>query len=242
MSFIHDALKKAQQRKDSSYANYENLISGPREPVRGKKRRLSKWVIVPAALVVLVFAAIIIYQESSGINFSARKGSGDKSKAAEPAPAPVVQPQAPPVDTEALYQEALKNQLTNDSARAETLYRQIIAARPDHVDALNNLGVILMSAGKSEGKSEEKSEEKSEAAVKEAIDMFNKAISLKPDFADAYYNLACSYAKLQKVEDGLKFLEQAIMIKPELAAFAARDGDLQNLRSSAKFKQVINKK
>ncbi len=87
-----------------------------------------------------------------------------------------------------------------------------------------------MSAGKAEG------------AAREAIDLFNKAISLKPDFADAYYNLACSYAKLNQLENGLQFLEHAILIKPELAAVAGRDGDLQNLRSSPKFKQVINKK
>jgi tetratricopeptide (TPR) repeat protein len=229
MSFIHDALKKAQQRKNGSYSNYEKLITDPRQPVREKNRRRAKWLIIPVVVLILASAAIIIYQESSGINFSARKSSV-KAKAADPAQAPAVQPQAPPVDTAALYQEALKNQLANDNAKAEAIYRQIIASNPGQVDALNNLGVILMSAGKAEG------------AAREAIDLFNKAISLKPDFADAYYNLACSYAKLNQLENGLQFLEHAILIKPELAAFAGRDGDLQNLRSSPKFKQVINKK
>lgn len=224
MSFIHDALKKAQQRKDGSYSNYEKLITDPTQPVREKKRRLSKWLFVPIALAVLVCAAVIIYQESSGINFSSGKIRAIKVQSADPGPA--VQPQAPPVNTAALYGEALKSQLADDNAKAETLYRQIIAADPGHVDALNNLGVILMSGGKME----------------EAANLFNKAISYKPDFADAYYNLACSCAKLNQLEDGLKFLEHAILIKPDLAAFAGRDGDLQNLRSSPKFTQVINKK
>lgn len=228
MSFIHDALKKAQQRKNGSYAGYEKLITDPQQrPVAEEKRGRAKWVIIPAALLLVISAALIIYQETSGINFSARKApvkAGAADQAA--APAPAVQPQAPPVDTAALYQEALKSQLANDNARAESLYRQIIAANPGHVDALNNLGVILMSGGKTE----------------EAVDLFNRAISLKPEFADAYYNLACSYAKLNRPDEGLKYLEHAILIKPDLAAFAGRDGDLQNLRSSPKFKQVINKK
>ncbi len=57
----------------------------------------------------------------------------------------------------------MKNQLANDSAKAETIYRQIIASNPGHVDALNNLGVILMSAGKTEG------------ATREAIDLFQQS-------------------------------------------------------------------
>ncbi len=227
MSFIHDALKKAQQRKNGGYSSYEKLISGPRQPVREKRLGKYKWVFLPVALLVLICGIFVIYQENSGINFSAKKSAAEKAQITDAAQPPAVQPQAPPVaDTAALYQEALKSQLANDNAKAEAIYRQIIASSPGHVDALNNLGVILMSGGKTE----------------EAVDLFNKAISLKPEFADAYYNLACAYAKLNRLENGLQFLEHAILIKPELAAFAARDGDLQNLRSSPKFKQVINKK
>lgn len=228
MSFIHDALKKAQQKKDGGYSNYEKLITGPRQPVREKRFRRARWVFVPIALLVFICAAVIIYQESAGINFSGKRAP--ESKAQKPGPAaPAAQPQPPApgaADTAALYSEALKIQLAGDNAKAEALYRQIIAADPRHADALNNLGVILMSGGK----------------TGEATDLFNKAISLKPDFADAYYNLACSYSKLRQPESGLKFLEQALMIKPELAAFAGRDEDLQNLRSSPKFKQIVNKK
>jgi len=232
MSFIHDALKKAQQVKDGGYSNYEKLISGPQPPAREKKPGRIKWVFIPLVLIVFICAAVVIYQETSGINFSAKRSPAAKAKTAQPEPAPTPasnSAQAQPVDTAALYQEALKCQMANDNANAGALYRQIIAAKPGHVDALNNLGVILMSSG-------------GEAAAREAMDLFNKAISLKPDFADAYYNLACSYSKLNQLESGLQFLERAIIIRPELAAFAGRDADLQNLRSSPRFKQVINKK
>lgn len=217
MSFIHDALKKAQQLKNGSYSGYEKLITEPRPPVRGKKRGWAKWAYIPIAALAIAVAAVIVYQEGSGVNFSAKKN---------PARAKAAEPQVTPPDTAALYREALQSQLANDAARAELLYRQIIAADPGHADALNNLGVILMASGK----------------TGEAVELFNKAISRKPEFADAYYNLACSYAKLNNLDDGLKFLEQAILIKPELAAYAARDGDLQNLRPSPRFKKVINKK
>ncbi len=76
MSFIHDALKKAQQRKDSSYSNYEKLISDPKQPVREKSAgrcQMGNYSVL--AVLVLQVQAIIIYQESSGINFSAKKSS-----------------------------------------------------------------------------------------------------------------------------------------------------------------------
>lgn len=223
MSFINDALKKAQQRKDGNYSNYEKLITGPQEQPGKKRARKAKWIFLPLAFLVLAGAAIIIYQETSWRNFPAKRPGNEVR---QPVQVPAVQPQAPPGDAAALYSEALKSQLAGDSAQAETLYRQIIASNPGHIDALNNLGVILLSGGKTE----------------EAMDLFNRAISLKPDFADAYYNLACSYAKLRSLEDGLRFLEHAIMIKPELAAFAGGDNDLQYLRSSPKFRQIVNKK
>ncbi len=53
MSFIHDALKKAQQRKNGSYSSYEKLISGPRQQVREKRLGKYKWVFLPVALLVL---------------------------------------------------------------------------------------------------------------------------------------------------------------------------------------------
>ncbi len=231
MSFIHDALRKAQQLKDGGYSNYEKLITGPRKPVREKKFGKAKWVLVPAVMIAFICAAIIMYQESSGINFSGKKSAESRSasqtrKPVPPPPAAQQQPAPGAAEISALYGDALKAQLAGDSAKAEALYRRVIAANPGHADALNNLGVILMAGDK----------------TGEATDLFKKAISVRPDFADAYYNLACSYAKLRELESGLKFLEQAVMIKPELAAFAGRDNDLQNLRSSPKFRQIVNKK
>jgi tetratricopeptide (TPR) repeat protein len=232
MSFIHEALKKAQQLKDGSYSSYGTLISGPQQPVRGESPGTgsrARWALILLTLAVLACAAAIVYQESSGINFSGRKNSGAGTQQAPPVRPPEPRPQASApnaADTAALYQEALKGQLANDNAKAESLYRQVIASNPGHADALNNLGVILMSGGKTQ----------------EAVELFNRAVSLNPDFADAYYNLACSNAKLGQVESGLKFLEQAVRIKPGLAAFASRDEDMKNLRSSPKFNQVINKK
>ena len=56
---------------------------------------------------------------------------------------------------------------------AEKLYREILKTNPNHLDANNNLGVLLKDTGR----------------LDEAEASYKKAIELKPDYAEAYNNL-----------------------------------------------------
>ena len=58
-------------------------------------------------------------------------------------------------------------------AQAEQLYRQVLQADPQHVDALHLLGVIAHQVGKSDL----------------AVDYLSQAVRLKPHFAEAHNNL-----------------------------------------------------
>lgn len=236
MSFINDALKKAQQEKDSRYSGYEALITSP-NPVPGKKARSMKWAAA-AALAVMVCGAglFALFQYQAGTRVSENKTAEPAQAAArtpappapQPAPTAQAQPaqvQAPALDVKAAYREALGLQLENSNAKAEELYRKIIAADPLHTDALNNLGVIVMAGGNRQ----------------EAIGLFTKVIALKPDSADAHYNLACIYANLEDSKSALEHLEKAVAINPELRKWASRDKDLQNLRALPKFKKIISR-
>jgi tetratricopeptide (TPR) repeat protein len=49
---------------------------------------------------------------------------------------------------------------------------------------------------------------------KEAIEKLEKAIKLKPDFADAYLNLGACLIKLGRYKDSIKKSKKVINIKP----------------------------
>jgi len=56
---------------------------------------------------------------------------------------------------------------------AENVYNQILQAEPDQPVALHLLGVIAHQVGKNDI----------------AVDLISKALAIKPDFAEAHYNL-----------------------------------------------------
>ena len=58
-------------------------------------------------------------------------------------------------------------------SQAESELRAVLALAPESVEALNNMGVALASLGR----------------LEEAVDMFQRALALQPDFADARRNL-----------------------------------------------------
>ena len=68
-----------------------------------------------------------------------------------------------------------------------------------------NLYNILGSANQSLGK------------LEEAIEAYTKAVSLKPDFAEAHNNLGISYRNLGKLEEAIEAYNKALSIKPDYA-------------------------
>ena len=52
---------------------------------------------------------------------------------------------------------------------------------------------------------------------KEAIPFYEKAIALKPDYADAYYFMGLAYRKLDRYPDAIASLKKAIALKPNYA-------------------------
>ena len=67
-----------------------------------------------------------------------------------------------------------------------------------------------------------------------------RAIEAAPEFAAAYYNLACLYSRSDSLELCLDYLRRAVELEPHLAAEAADDEnlgwvlELDDLRRSSK--------
>jgi len=78
----------------------------------------------------------------------------------------------------------------------------------------------------------------------DAISILNVVLSLDKQNAKAYYNLSCYYALMgSKEENALQNLEQAIKYNPDrYLKLAKDDSDLDSLRNSVRFKELIKVK
>ncbi len=246
MSYINDALRKAQRERDGRYERFGGIIaSGPERPGQPRKRRVA---VVAALLVVIpagLLLAVYILQPppvKKGTSLpppavnSAPSQIATQSTAREAVPEGVALPKGPPAETAAVgmgskprnaeaelrYQEAFTAQRTGDAAKAAALYERVLLLDPGDVRALNNLGVVLMGQGQRE----------------RAIALFSRAIVLKKDYVDPYYNLACLYAQISEIDESIWYLKVAMTINGEVINWAEKDADMKSVVASPAFKKI----
>jgi predicted O-linked N-acetylglucosamine transferase (SPINDLY family) len=120
-------------------------------------------------------------------------------------------------------------------AEAEICYRRVLAAQPDHADALHLLGVIAHQAKHHDlavemiGRAINRNAKdplyfcnlgaalKELGKLGEAVAAYRQAIRLKPDLAEAHSNLGVALFDQAKIEEAVAAYRQAIRIKPDYA-------------------------
>ncbi len=273
MSYINDALRKAQRERDGRYERFGGIIAaGSEAPRQPRKRRLAGGlafalvVLIPAGLLLAVY----VLQQPSPM----KRGGPPPAAAGNPATLPTSIPQAakdtvsdlpgPPGaapvspqagkaalpgegapgmvhpgekrapsvlpaggaaalrEAEVRYKEALAAQRSGNVPMAEALYQRVLALDPNHVRALNNLGIIRMEQKKREA----------------AIALFSKAIIVKKEYVDPYYNLACLYARADEIDESLWYLKVAMAINGDVKNWAEKDADMRNVVASPAFKKI----
>jgi tetratricopeptide (TPR) repeat protein len=246
MSYINDALKKAQREKDSLYSHYGGIISrlpGSQPHARTKWVTLSIVVLlIPAFFFVWVtFSALpdrrMALKTERPVKSKAIPAqtvqpalqqilSPEKARTGAPVPptAPVIK--APVISAPALYREAQAAQRHRKTEEAQRLYQRVLTIDAGHVQAMNNLGVIYMSQNKQH----------------QAMDLFNKAIFLKKDYVDPYYNLACLYARQNNRVGSIQHLRAAMAVNREVIDWAKNDMDLKNVSASEEFRKLMENK
>jgi len=75
----------------------------------------------------------------------------------------------------------------------------------------------------------------------EALEAFNKAIEIKPDYTFAWYNLACLYSLKKEKYKALKYLRKAIENGYKNLSHIRKDKDLDFIRNEKEFKEIIDK-
>jgi len=243
MSHIDKALKKAQKEKDDIYKRYRRIA--PAETHRNTTRLKITWGIGVAVALISITAIFLLVSGNNTLD--GEKGhvkNGDAVAEETPASQQKMGASAREPDTrviaaetdgakpgafekteqirlnaDILYKEALDWYQKGELDKAGEGYQKVLSIEPRHAFALNNLGVIYMGRKKSN----------------DAADMFRKAIDIKADYVDPYYNLACLYSLSGNITKSLYYLEMAVSINNNVKNWAKNDKDLKNVRGSAEF-------
>jgi len=215
MSYIHQALKKAQAERDEGYGKYEGILLSS----RSKRPGVKKWTLIAAALLSILFLAFVVYSwlDRSGLPSTAKNPPGWRD-------AELTSTQEKTADVEALYQVGKTHHKSGRPSDAKIFYEKALKADPGCVSALNNLGVILMA----------------EKDYPAARIRFEKAIRLNPEYVDSCYNLACLFALTDQPDPGLRYLKRAVSLNPQVKAWAREDGDLEKLRNEQGFREIVD--
>ena len=213
MSYIHEALKKAQKEKN----NQDKPWPSPMSAVAKQKRTFTKKGLLQTLLVTIILLAFACY---SWLDFSTPKAS--------------LTSEQKQVESLLQLEDITEAKFFYDRARglhkdgrlrdAEKSYLETLRIDPDHADALNNLGVIYIH----------------ERNYPDALARLEKSIRLKPEHFDPYYNLACLYAIKGDIELSLTNLSKAVSIEQSVKEWARRDTDLKNLRGKPEYEELIN--
>ena len=74
-----------------------------------------------------------------------------------------------------------------------------------------------------------------------AIEMMDSIIARNEDRAGSYYDAACLYARMDRKQKALEYLEKSLELGYRRFAHIARDQDMDNIRDMDEFKALIKK-
>lgn len=139
-----------------------------------------------------------------------------------------------PDDIEVRFQLGRSHHELGNAEIAAPLYREVLAIKPDHVGALNNLGVALAKIGRDEeAKARDRrgaravDEEAAEAnRLDEAIAVYQAAVKAKPAFASGWSNLASALFTRGDWRDAVVAYEAALKLTPDEADAHANLGSV----------------
>lgn len=102
-------------------------------------------------------------------------------------------------------------------------YEKLLRAYPDFVDVLVPLGDAYTRRG----------------LYDKGLQIDVRLTQLRPEDALAWYNLACSYSLLNRIDEACEALRQAAALGYRDVDYVQKDPDLLNLRRSPKYRQLL---
>ena len=102
-------------------------------------------------------------------------------------------------------------------------FEGILSRNPDLIDVLRVHGNNLTLKGR----------------FAEGLKIDRRLVELRPNDPLAYYNLACSYSLLKKIDHALRALRQAIDLGYSDFRYLREDSDLDAVRHDPRFRQLL---
>jgi tetratricopeptide (TPR) repeat protein len=99
----------------------------------------------------------------------------------------------------------------------------VLTRCPDYVDVLRLMGNLLTLKGR----------------YAEGLQVDKRLVQLRPSDALAHYNLACSYALLNRPDQCLKTLRRAVELGYRDFRYMREDHDLDSVRHDPRFRQLL---
>jgi predicted O-linked N-acetylglucosamine transferase (SPINDLY family) len=138
------------------------------------------------------------------------------------------------ISTTELFAQGLQHHKAGELAQAQVFYEQVLQINPAHADALHHLGLVLHHAGKNSQAIDLIKQAiaiaptfaaynnlanifKTEHRTAEAIEHFQTAIALKPDYAEAFNNLGVVYKEQNNFDVAIAHYQKAIALNPQFA-------------------------
>ena len=168
-------------------------------------------------------------------------------------PQPLLQPG--PINVAQTFAQALHFHERGQILQAEPLYAQVLAARPDHFDALQMMGLVKLAKGEpAEALNLVSAAMRVRAPSpkvllnhglilnaldrhEEALESFDQALKLKSKYAEAHNNRGAVLAALGRDDEALDSYRKAISIKPDYAEAHYNRGSL--LRSLGRYDEAL---
>jgi predicted O-linked N-acetylglucosamine transferase (SPINDLY family) len=97
-----------------------------------------------------------------------------------------------------VFAVAFQHHMAGRLAEAEALYRQILAAEPNHADALHFLGVIAHQVGQQEA----------------AVELIRQSIAIHPDNYAPHSNLGEAYRAMNRLDEAVASYREALRLNP----------------------------
>ena len=214
MSYIIEALKKAQKEKDSNFIHYIGTVKGfSRErSLLGRKLLYSSLsILVLISLVFMFYSWLDLSAEKYPPEYEQKEAVKDHEAGGD-------------IGTGDLYDKAGRLYKDGNFQEAKELYEAALSLDPGYVEALNNLGVIYIR-------------DKDYPMAKQALE---KAVRLNPSYVEPYYNLACLHSIMGETTQGLTYLKKALVIDSGVKDWARDDSDLENLKALPEFVEIIS--
>lgn len=155
------------------------------------------------------------------------------------------------------FRHGLINQTMNNAEGAAESYEKALRLKPDFLEALNNLAMIYQEQNRYEkllacvNQYLERDPKRADVIALKAIAQFNlgeyeeaiksldRCIDLKHEIARSWYNEACCYARLGKIDDAVGCLEQIAKLNDRSLLNQARsDQDLSILHNDPRFQKL----